>query len=669
MGLERIERGLVNCVPVPDWVDHQPYRSDVSETDADCVAGGACRLLSDIQVDLGQPELAWHFRNAQRVLTREGAERVAQIAVEFDPRFQRLDVHFVRLVRDGERVEHAKPEAFELLRRETKMERLAFDGRLTASLLLPDVRVGDLVEICVTVYGSPPVLARHFASWVAFDHFNPWFETRYRLVRPQSRNITVKLYNGAPEPAVSAVADKEDARWQIVGQKRQLPEPLSPPWRVPCPTLQISEFESWNDVVCLLAPFYEDNSLPEPLAAELERLAATYESPAERAVEWLRFVQRNLRYFALSLGEGGLTPRSLEVIWSTKFGDCKDAARLYVAGARQLGLDACAALVSTTHGFALDGFLPSSDAFNHCIVRLRLEGTSYWLDPTAPVQSGNLQAVFQPHVGSALPLVREAAVLEVIGSDEPVHAVHWDEEITIGSRRSSPATVRRRIDYSSWLADSIRNRIANEGVAGFSQTILKETQRFWPGAVETSPIEIHDDQAANKLTLVTKYDIHDCWKSVGNDGQLGFPIVDWLLGRELQPIGATARETEIFLGRPRRIYRCVHLRMPCGWRGGAWQRPLTASQIDFIDRLLVDGRNIIHSRELTIKGWTLPGAEADKYAEITRKVREDLLTIAGTERFGRIRPLLTKRYLTRLAILIIWYAVCAAFVLYMMLRS
>jgi hypothetical protein len=510
--------------------------------------------------------------------------------------------------------------------------------------------------------------SRHFVSWVVFDHFNPWLDTRYRLLRPQSRNITVKLHSGAPEPVITTVAEKEDARWQIVGQQRRVPEPLLLPWLIPCPNLQISEFENWNDVVCLLAPFYEDNALPGALVMELERLAAAHESPAERAVEWLRFVQRNQRYFALSLGEGGLTPRPLEVIWSTKFGDCKDAARLYVAGARRLGLDACAALVSTTHGFVLDRCIPSSDVFNHCIVRLRLDGISYWLDPTVPVQSGNLQTIFQPHVGSALPLAREVTALEPIGSGNLVHAVHWDEEITIGPKRASPARVHRRIDYSSWVADVIRNRVANEGAAGFSQTFLKETQRFWPGAVETAPIEIRDNGAANKLTIVLKYDIHDCWKTIGDDSQLGFPILDWVLGRELQPLGATVREAEIYLARPRKVSRCVHLRMPRGWRGGSWSRRLTASQIDFSDRLLIDGRNIIHTRDLTIKGWSLPGAEVDKYAEITRKTREDLLTLAASERFGRIVPRFTKRYLALVAARIVWIALCVAWIFYAMFK-
>lgn len=114
--------------------------------------------------------------------------------------------------------------------------------------------------------------------------------------------------------------------------------------------LQFTEFSAWSEVSRLFALYYESADIPEGLAREIDELAERFPDPADRAVEWLRFVQRELRYFALSFGEGGLVPRGLASIWSSRFGDCKDAAQLYVAGARRLGLEACAALTSTTYG-------------------------------------------------------------------------------------------------------------------------------------------------------------------------------------------------------------------------------------------------------------------------------------------------------------------------------
>src|SRR5262245_3043338 len=168
---------MVRCVPVPGWVRHEPYASQTPTTD-DASANGICRLLQDIQIDLSGREFAWHCRSSQRVLSRGGAERAAHFVVEFDPAYERLDVHFIRVVRGQDATEYAQPGAFQVFRRETSLERLMLNGRLTASLLIPDVRVDDVVEISFTLFGSNPALHGNCAAWVIFDAHNPWLDFR-----------------------------------------------------------------------------------------------------------------------------------------------------------------------------------------------------------------------------------------------------------------------------------------------------------------------------------------------------------------------------------------------------------------------------------------------------------------------------------------------------------
>lgn len=658
----------VRCVPVPDWIEHKPYLSQMPETEVFCVANGICRLLCDIQVDLSGGELAWHSRTAQRVLTREGAERAAHFVAEFDPGFQRIDVHFIRLLRGEECIEHARPGAFQLFRRETNLERLTFNGLLTASLLIPDVRVGDILEVGLTMYGSTPVLGGRYATWAGFDCFNPWLESRHRMVRPLARKIIVKEYNNPPKPDVTVEGDVEDSRWHMVGQRRREAEELTPPWLVLVPALQFSEFGNWNDVACLFAPFYEDSIIPEALAEEIDRLAADHEDLEERAAEWLRFVQQKLRYFAFSFGEGGLMPRELEAIWSTRFGDCKDAAKLYIAGARRLGLDVCAALVSTTHGPALNGFAPSPGVFNHCIVRLCLNGVSYWLDPTIRNQSGSLPNIFQPQVGWALPLTSETTQLEKLSSEAPLHVLHCEEELRFGPKRESPAKFRRHIDHFFWAADAIRNRIANEGAAECGRAVLKELQSVWPNIVELEPVVIGDDQVLNCLTLTFNYEIPDCWKQTNKAGRLSFDITDASVAGELSPLRATPRQTEIYLGRPRKITRHVRMDMPRRWAGDGWWQEHEAPGVRYVNRLKIDGRTIGNSKELVIGTWSLPAAQADAYSNVANKLRENLLSIWAGERFGRIRPPVSSGLRISRALRAVWLAMILLWILLPLLK-
>ena len=171
-------------------------------------------------------------------------------------------------------------------------------------------------------------------------------------------------------------------------------------------SVQFSEYEDWAEVARPFAPYYVA-ALPSELEAAVDKIAADDVEHLYARWNGCDFVQRELRYFGLSLGEGGYVPRPLDEIWRTRFGDCKDAVLLYVAGARRLGLDACPALVSATHGPLLDQFLPSPTVFNHCIARVRVGGHSYWLDPAMRAQFGDLDVVAQPF-GAGLCRLRRA---------------------------------------------------------------------------------------------------------------------------------------------------------------------------------------------------------------------------------------------------------------------
>jgi transglutaminase-like putative cysteine protease len=629
--------GGVGCCPSPHWVEHESYSSQVPDAQNACVADGVARLLQDLQVNLGASEIAWHTRTAQRVLTRAGAERVAHFLAEFDPGFQRIDVHFIRTLRGGEFIEHARPNAFQMLRRESNLERLVLNGRLTASLLIPDVRVDDIIEVSLTVYGSDPALAGKYASGFVFDAFNPWLEVRHRLLRPLARQILISPLNDPPGRVATEKDGVEESKWRLVGQPRRDAEKFTPPWLILSPVIQVTEFDAWNDVARLFSPFFENVEIPKDLTGEIDRLAAANTDETQRASEWLFFVQRTLRYFALSLGEGGFVPRGLEAIWDSRFGDCKDATRLYIAGARRMGLDACAALVSTTHGPALDAFMPTPNAFDHCIVRLRLNGVSYWLDPTLPTQSGALDNIDMPYVGWALPLTPDATELEKLGSEAPVHCLDCDDELHFGPKRESPVKLRRRIKHFSWVADMARNRTADQGTAEYSRAMLRELQSIWPGVSETVPVEISDDPAGNCLTTTFTFEIRDGWKRDPN-GRLSFTIADQILPRELVPIPGAPRLTDIFAGRPRKLTRRVRMEMPSKWIGNGWYQVEETSSLSFVDRLATSGKVIESSRELIIKAWSVPAAETARYGELVGKIHQNLLNIWARERFGRIRP-------------------------------
>ena len=81
------------------------------------------------------------------------------------------------------------------------------------------------------------------------------------------------------------------------------------------------------------------------------------------------------------------------------------------------------------------------------------------------------------------------------------------------------------------------------------------------------------------------YEVRNCWKSGDEQSQLKF-VVARALGGELQPLPGERRETDIVLGRPRKMTGFVQLTMPSRWRGDGWLYRLEARGVSFVDRSL-----------------------------------------------------------------------------------
>jgi transglutaminase-like putative cysteine protease len=649
----------VICAPLPQWVQYQPWPEEIEDPLGAWTDGGLLRLLHDTQVCLLQPGSAYHVRAVQRVLTRNGAERAAQLVLEFNPTYERLEVHHIRIWREGSCIEHAQTSAnaLHLLRREKQLERLALNGRLSATLLVPDVRVDDRVEVAFTQYSNNPVLSGHYVGWIVFNSYGPWVETRQRLLRPMARPLYLKAFNQPPGAVRETVGEVEESRWSLARQERRVLEDLLPQWTIKNPSYQLTEFQHWREVAELFEPYYRETALPDELTREIGDLKSKHPSEADLAVEWLRFVQRHIRYFAMSLGEGGWVPRSVEDIWAGRFGDCKDATRLYVAGARRLGLDACAALVSTTHGLSLAEFLPSTQSFNHMVVRLRLGGATHWLDPTLQAQGGSLGNIDFPHAGWALPIASETTDLEAVPVAQAVEHIRCEDEIQLGPKLESRATLRRRLELGHWTADNVRRRIENEGGSKLSGQLLQELHGVWPGIVETSSLTVDDDLPANRLTLHFAYEVAECWKRESGKGRWEFSIADHFTIKELAAPKSTRRNFAILLGRPRTVVWRARIQMPRRWAGRGWRNVSGERGAILRNDLDFDSRTVILDRVLVIDDWSLPADRASAYARLVSDISRNATKFYARALFGRIFSVagaLSTRTLWLAAVVVWW---------------
>src|SRR5437868_8204781 len=158
--------------------------------------------------------------------------------------------------------------------RERELERRVFNGHLTASLIVPDVRTDDIVEFCWTVFGGHQLLRNCFGDWWALEGAEPIQALHFRVCAPASRKIAIRYFGEAPDEQTIDTGSMIDRRWQVKQAPRQQIEPLTPAWRALPRSIQMSEAESWSDVVKLFAPGYSvESPVPQAIRDEAARIA------------------------------------------------------------------------------------------------------------------------------------------------------------------------------------------------------------------------------------------------------------------------------------------------------------------------------------------------------------------------------------------------------------
>lgn len=637
LGVREITPGAV-VAPTPGWVDLQAYTiSPVANPHF--ISGGLCQLLDDLQIDLCDPAHATFYRRATMVTASAGAEHAAQFSVTFDPAFERVEVHNITVIRNGQRKEHAPGAFYEILRRERNLERLQFDGRLTAHVTLPDVRVGDVVETSFTRYGSRNSLQGKHSHWAPFDWSIGSVELRVRQRAPRTLKVYERVIGNAPAVTERVEGDIVDRRWRTFERPAYRFESLTPPWTTQGALIQWSEWRDWAEVAAAFTPLYEHpGELPAEFEAQIQTIAAAESTPEGRAASLLRYTQNDVRYLAISIGEGGYTPRQLNDVCDTRYGDCKDKSKLFVAMARKLGLDACPALVNTRDGPAIEGYLPSGQLFDHCIVRVRIGEATYWLDPTRIGQQGPLNVICQCHFGWALPLTADTTSLEKMPAPPHLNTLQINETVTLGKRPSMPATYEWRVIQRGSRAEAMRARLALEGKVGLFRMYAEDVGRALPGARPIEQTIVRDDTSTNEIETVERYEIDDPWTTIDAE-RVAFTTLDLYLRACLAKLDVGPRQNPIYLGQVGLVTRHLTIDSAVDYPASNFVNRIVTENVSCEMALKHSPRKIEVVQRLDVRRWMMAADEAAKYREITAELDRGDIVIPANVRMGKfVKP-------------------------------
>lgn len=506
----------VERAPAPAWV-----AAPLSDPPTPATGDAAVRILAiDHQVRFDAEGSHTYTFQRYQALTRQGLSGVGTVSVVWSPPQETIQIHALRIVRDGQVIDVLASQAFETIRRENNLESAMLDGQLTATLQPRDIRVGDILELAFTVHNTHGVLAPHVE---AFDGANlDQMVDHYRLRASWPDQHPVRVM--ATEPWADVRPRRVGRDWVYEIDARNL-EPQRVPQDIPgrftiSRTIQFTAFESWAEASRLMAPLYDRGATLEPnspLLAEIERIRAENDTQAGRAMAALRLVEDQVRYLALAMGEGNYVPMSADEVWRSRYGDCKGKTVLLLALLKGLGIDAEATLVSTNWGDGLDAQLPLMSWFDHVIVRANVDGQTYWMDGTR-IGDRSLDRLIPPPYRWGLPVRTAGAGLEAI-EQPPLTVPLMDVLVEVDARAGIDADAGLALDltYRGDYATELRRQLGN-----IPRDQLEGMLRAqWDNDAGTTidAVETRYDEAANELHLIMRGKTRMSWIS-GSAGRV-----------------------------------------------------------------------------------------------------------------------------------------------------
>ncbi len=575
-------------------------------------SGAFFYLLSDKQVNIDEESRFYHY--AIKINNAKGLEDISQVDVNFDPSFQFLDFHYIRIVRAGKYIDKLNLKEVMVLQREQRMERLLYDGSLSAILNLSDLRVGDVLEYAYTLRGFNPINKGEYSASFYLDYSIEVLRNVIRVLSPVKLNT--KQFNDAQAAKVKKSPNGYEYIWDYDASKHTIYEDKVPTWFIANKRILMSSFGDWKEVVDWALPLYEFDS--KDFAIKVKELGS-FGEPGKGSIEaCIQFVQDEVRYLGFESGISAYKPHNPELVLNQRYGDCKDKSLLLVAMLRNIGIEAYPTLVNTERKEKLIESLPSFGAFNHCVVNLKHEGIDYFIDPTVQYQRGDLHHMSQADYDWGLLIKEGESQLTAIARD-PQDVVTIKEYIKI-DEIGKGATVDLITSYRGYIADQMRARFEESSTANIQESYLEYYSALYKGVSVREPLRWEGEDARDVNEFVTHeyYHVDKIWET-DSSAEIPYQYVhlEPLFIEDYMPsIKSTKRNMPLYLRRPLAISQETLVKMPEEWTVKSEYNSISGDGFSYnVDRgCTFDEVKVIHNYEIN-KRWI----KAENVADLVQK--------------------------------------------------
>ncbi|MBL8422391.1 MAG: DUF3857 domain-containing protein [Candidatus Accumulibacter phosphatis] len=496
------QTAFVRGTALPEW-----FHPQVRLPESDLRAPAILRL-SHTHFRVGAPASVVVHR---AILVNEASalSEVGQYAIAFHPDYQHIELQRLKIYRGTQIIDKLDGASVRFYHSERNAEQGIYTGLITAVVITEDLRPGDTLEVIYLLVGQNPVFEGRYLEAAAWDSAVPVLKRRVTLDAPIGRTVFHRMIGGSGSGMPVFTESDSGARHLVQYEADNLApvdqESMTPPDVQAMRWIQFSEYNGWRAVgewANRLFATKETSSLQLPALP----VGAT---KAEAAVRALQFVQEDIRYLSIAIGDNSHRPYPPEEVLARRYGDCKDKSLLLVALLRRLGIPADPVLISSQVRQGLRDMLPSPALFDHAIVRATIDGGVYFLDPTLYGQGSSLEHLSQAFQGAEGFIVNgDARGLDGI----PVHsadrmsASSRSERVQV-KRMDEPAEMQIEFAYATDDAEAMRRALARLSPVQIRKSYEGILDRRYPQARLVADPQIRDDRDKNLLVVDVRYGI------------------------------------------------------------------------------------------------------------------------------------------------------------------
>ncbi len=586
-------KDAVRIGPEPRWLyktnpalQKVPNSRDISD--------GYYLNLFDEQCNLPEKTTYTHF--IKQIVNESGIQNASEVSVTFSPQFQELVFHKIVIIRENEVINQALPERIKVVQEETDASDFQYNGLKRAFVTLKDVRKGDRIEVAYSLTGFNPVFGNRYTDQFYFIQATAICNYYKTIISTSERPLVVHTINNAQAPQEQKAGVNIIYHWNNPPLKNWESQAHVPSWFNNYPTVAVSEYKSWKEVVDWGMGLMHQYQYPLPAGLEQKIAGWKAETGNDKdafANRVIQFVQDDIRYLGLEIGPGTHQPRSPAEVYTHRFGDCKDKSLLLAVILRENGIPAYVALTSSDIREKLAETMPSPGEFNHAIVAMERSKDQYvFIDPTIPAQKGALVNHYIPAYGYALVLKEQEQQLRQVdlGSQKSysiteVLDVHYNDT----SRFSVTTT------YGGGAADNIRSSFAESSAREVEKNYQKYYASLFDGIQLNAPVEMKDDPSPlnDKVDVNESYVIPNIW-SKDEKGKQFFYITTKVLTEHLVSPSSMAANVPMALAYPVTVNYHLQIKMPEEWpvRMTALHIKNDSYQFDFVPKVSGDEINL-----------------------------------------------------------------------------